>query len=120
MKMIVSPLERIEIMEAILKFMEDLFLTNGIVIAVGCFVLGEIIKHTLNFIPNQYIPLISGIAGLSLGVFVPSIMPETHPVIRAIEGLALGWAATGGVETVKKLKESICNKQKENEQEITK
>lgn len=97
-------------MEAVLQFIEELFLTNGIIIAVGCFVLGEIIKHALSFIPNQYIPLICGVVGLALGVFVPTIMPDTHPVIRAIEGLALGWAATGGVETVKKLKENISKK----------
>lgn len=92
-------------MNEILKFIEDLFLSNGIVIAVGCFVVGQIIKSALDMIPNKYIPLICGILGAVAGATIPGIFPDTHVVIAAINGLALGWAATGGVETIKGLKE---------------
>lgn len=91
-------------MENIMSFISDLFVTNGIVIAVGCFAVGQIIKSALDFIPNKFIPLICGILGALLGVLLPGLFPDTNPVICAINGLVLGWGATGGVETIKQLK----------------
>lgn len=89
-------------MENITAYISDLFLTNGIVIAVGAYVLGQIIK-TINFIPDKFIPLIGGTLGALAGVFVPVLFPEAHWFIALVNGLALGWAATGGYETVKNL-----------------
>lgn len=89
-------------MENITQYIADLFLTNGIVIAVGAFVLGQIIK-TINFIPDKYIPLIGGCLGALSGVFVPVLFPDVHWFIALVNGLALGWAATGGYETVTNL-----------------
>ena len=60
-----------------------------------CLSFGFIIKHSLDFIPNKYIPLIMGLLGVGLnvwlntGAFTPTIL---------LEGLASGLASTGAFE----------------------
>lgn len=73
-----------------------------VVIILGiCLSLGFIIKHSLSFIPNKYIPLIMGVVGvvlnvwLNVGLFTPEIL---------LGGLASGLASTGAFELVKNLK----------------
>lgn len=66
-----------------------------------CFGIGYIIKSSLDFIPNKYIPLILGVLGVLLNTwlngftFTPEIL---------LGGLASGLAATGAYEVVKNLK----------------
>lgn len=88
-------------MENIIEFIANLFVGEGILIAVAAFIIAEIIKKSLDFIPNKYIPLIGGIVGILLGLAVPGVFPDTAIAICAIKGLALGWAATGAWETFK-------------------
>lgn len=90
-------------MENVYEFIVNLFVGNGLIIAVGTFVLGMIIKQSIKFIPNDFIPLIGGIVGILLGIFIPDIFSGADLLTAGIEGLALGWAATGGYETVKNL-----------------
>ena len=90
-------------MEKILEFIANLFLTDGIIIAVAAFVIGEIIKG-FNKVPNNIIPLVAGIVGIILGIAIPNLFPDKDIVTSGVLGLALGWAATGGFETVKNLK----------------
>ena len=73
-----------------------------VVIVVGiCLATGYIIKHSLDFIPNKYIPLIMGILGVILnvwlngGAFTPEIL---------LGGLASGLASTGAFELGRNLK----------------
>lgn len=91
------------VMENILNYLQELFMSNGIAIAVGSFVIGEMIKKT-ELIDNKWIPLIGGGLGCVLGAVVPSFFPDTNIVVATINGLALGWAATGGYETFRNLK----------------
>ena len=71
-----------------------------IVMAI-CLGIGYIIKHSLDFIPNKYIPLIMGVLGvilniwLSGGAFTPEIL---------LGGLASGLASTGAFELGRNLK----------------
>lgn len=88
-------------MEAILQFILDLFLNNGIIIAVATFIIGEITKGLA--VPNKFIPLIGGIIGTILGLTIPGLFEGRDIITSGILGLALGWAATGGYETVKQL-----------------
>ena len=73
-----------------------------IVMAI-CLAVGYIIKHSLDFIPNKYIPLIMGILGVVLnvwlnnGLFTPEIL---------LGGLASGLASTGAFELGRNLKGS--------------
>ena len=71
-----------------------------VVVVTGiCFAVGYIIKNSLSFISNKYIPLIMATLGVGLnawvnaGLFTPEIL---------LGGLASGLAATGIFEIVKK------------------
>jgi hypothetical protein len=72
----------------------------AVVMAI-CFAIGYIIKHSLDFIPNKFIPLILGVLGVFLNIwlngwfFTPQIL---------LGGLASGLATTGAFELVKSLK----------------
>ena len=90
-------------MESIIDFIADLFLTNGIIIAVAAFVVGEILKG-FKKVPNNIIPLVGGILGIILGIAIPNLFEGKDIITSGIMGLALGWAATGGYETIKNLK----------------
>lgn len=70
-----------------------------ILIMAGCLGIGYIIKNSLDFIPNKYIPLILGVIGILLNIWMNlSITPEI-----VISGLASGLAATGIFEGVRNL-----------------
>lgn len=71
-----------------------------IVVMAICLCIGYVIKNSLDFIPNKYIPLIMGILGVVLNTwlngfgFTPDIL---------LGGLASGLASTGAFEAVKQL-----------------
>jgi Phage holin family Hol44, in holin superfamily V len=73
-----------------------------IVVAAICLAVGYVIKHSLDFIPNKYIPLIMAVLGVVLnvwvhsGVFTPDIL---------LGGLASGLASTGAFELVRNMKD---------------
>lgn len=90
-------------MDNILDFIMNLFVTDGIIIAVAAFVVGQIIKG-FKKIPNNIIPLVAGVLGIILGIVIPGLFPGKDIITSGVLGLALGWAATGGFETVKNLK----------------
>ena len=92
-------------MESIIDFIADLFLTNGIIIAVAAFVVAEILKG-FKKIPNNIIPLVGGILGIILGIAIPNLFEGKDIVTSGIMGLALGWAATGGYETIKNFRKA--------------
>ena len=90
-------------MENVFEFIFNLFLDNGIIIAVATFIVGQIIKG-FKQIPNNVIPLLGGIIGIILGVTIPGLFEGKDVITSGILGLALGWAATGGYETIKQIK----------------
>lgn len=85
--------------------MDATFLQEYLVLVVLgiCLCLGYIIKHSLDFIPNKYIPLIMGVLGTLLNAwlnewgFTPEIL---------LGGMASGLASTGAFELVRNLIES--------------
>ena len=90
-------------MENVFEFILNLFLNNGIIIAVATFIVGQIVKG-FKQIPNNVIPLLGGIIGTILGVTIPGLFEGKDVITSGILGLALGWAATGGYETIKQIK----------------
>ncbi len=74
-----------------------------IVVMAICFSVGYIIKHSLDFIPNKFIPLLMGILGILLNTwlngwaFTPQVL---------LGGLASGLASTGAFEMVRNLSNS--------------
>lgn len=79
------------------------FLQEFVVVIVMaiCLCVGYVIKHSLNFIPNKYIPLIMAILGVVLNVWLNSgaFTPEI-----LLGGLASGLASTGAFELGRNLK----------------
>lgn len=72
-----------------------------VILVVGiCLAVGYIIKHSLNFIPNKYIPLILGVLGILLNVWINNwaFTPEI-----LLGGLASGLASTGAFEMVRNI-----------------
>ena len=75
-----------------------------VVVVAICLAIGYIIKNSCPVIPNKYIPLIMGILGVILNVWLNawSFTPEI-----LLGGLASGLASTGAFELVR----NISNKE---------
>lgn len=78
------------------------FLSRYVVLVVLaiCLCLGYIIKHSISVIPNKYIPLIMGVVGILLNLWINGW--EFTPEIL-LGGLASGLASTGTHELVRNL-----------------
>jgi MFS superfamily sulfate permease-like transporter len=78
------------------------FLSQYVVVIVLliCLCLGYVIKHSISFIPNKYIPLIMAIVGTILNVWINgwNLTPEI-----LLGGLASGLASTGAFELVRNI-----------------
>lgn len=73
-----------------------------VVVLAICLCLGYIIKHSVSFIPNKFIPLIMAIAGIVLNVWISgwTITPEI-----LLGGMASGLASTGAFEMIRHISE---------------
>lgn len=71
-----------------------------IIVLAICLCLGYIIKHSISFIPNKYIPLIMAVVGTILNVWISGwkFTPEI-----LLGGLASGLASTGTYEMIKNI-----------------
>ena len=67
-----------------------------------CLALGYIIKHSLDFIHNKYIPLIMGIVGVLLNVWMNDWKFNLQILLG---GLASGLASTGAFEMVRNIRD---------------
>lgn len=61
-----------------------------VVVVVACLVLGYIIKSSIGFIPNKYIPSILAVLGAVLNPFISGWSIET-----VVYGACMGLASTG-------------------------
>ena len=72
------------------------------IVVVGiCLCVGYIIKNSLDFIPNKYIPLIMGVLGLVINILINLSTGINAEVI--LSGLFSGLASTGLYEMFKNL-----------------
>lgn len=78
------------------------FLARYVVLVVLaiCLCIGYIIKHSISFIPNKYIPLILGALGIVLNLWINGW--EFTPEVL-LGGLASGLASTGTHELIRHL-----------------
>ncbi len=78
------------------------FLNQYIVLLVVniCLCVGYIIKHSITFIPNKYIPLILAVLGTIINIWISGwkFSPEI-----LLGGLVSGLASTGSYEMVRNL-----------------
>lgn len=73
----------------------------SLVIVGICLCVGYIIKNSLDFIPNKYIPLIMGILGLIINVLINLSTGINAEVI--LGGLFSGLASTGLYEAFRNM-----------------
>lgn len=72
------------------------------IVVVGiCLCVGYIIKNSLDFIPNKYIPLIMGVLGLIINILINLSSGINAEVV--LVGLFSGLASTGLYEMFKNL-----------------
>lgn len=79
------------------------------VVVVGCLVVGYIIKHSLTFIPNNYIPAILAFVGIVLNLIVSGVSIES-----VVYGAVMGLSSTGMHQAFKQYVENAKN---ENDRE---
>ena len=78
------------------------FLNEYVVLVVMaiCLAIGYVIKHSLLFIPNKYIPLIMAVLGVVLNSWVNKVA-FTPDIL--LGGLASGLASTGAFVLIKNI-----------------
>lgn len=97
-------------MESVIQFIVEMALKEGMIITVGVFIIGELVKTFNSKKLNQFIPVIGVIMGITFALIIPSIMPDTDVVTKAILGGAFGWTATGAHEALKNILLAIKSK----------
>ena len=89
--------------EFVIEFISSI-ISSGLVIAVLCYVVGELIKTTFcSKIPNTYIPLITAVLGGLLVLVLPTVFSDQDLGTRIIYGILCGWSATGAYESFRHL-----------------
>lgn len=87
-------------MDNISTYIADLFLGNGIIIILGCFVVGMFLKGSSKKLPNKYIPYILVLVAIVLGFLIPGTYDD-EPVVSKIIILAfLGLSSVGFYEAI--------------------
>lgn len=87
-------------MEDILTNVSDLFIGNGIIIVIGCFVIGTILKGTIKKLPNKYIPYINSVVSVILGFAIPGTYDNENIIAKIIVLIFLGLSSTGMYEAI--------------------
>lgn len=88
-------------MDNILTSISDLFLGNGIVIIIGCMIVGLFVKGSFKKVPNKYIPFINIGISIILGFAIPGTFEGKDIVSKVILLMFLGLSSVG-------LYESFC------------
>lgn len=78
------------------------------VVMLGCLVVGYIIKNSLNFIPNKFIPTILAVLGATLNAFVSGFSLES-----IVYGAVMGLASTGMHQAFKQFIENTKTEETE-------
>ena len=87
-------------MEDILTNVSDLFVGNGIIIVIGCFVIGTILKGTIKKLPNKSIPYINSVVSVILGFAIPGTYDDENIIAKIIVLIFLGLSSTGMYEAI--------------------
>ena len=87
-------------MQDILTNVSDLFVGNGIIIVIGCFVIGTILKGTIKKLPNKYIPYINSVVSVILGFAIPGTYDDENIIAKIIVLIFLGLSSTGMYEAI--------------------
>lgn len=84
------------------KVLAGIFTGNGVIITIGCFVIGLFLKGSVKSLPNKYIPYINSLIAIILGFLIPDTYSDKPIVTKIILLAFLGVSSVG-------LYEYICN-----------
>lgn len=87
-------------MDDILTNITDLFLGNGIIIVIGCLIIGMFLKGSIKKLPNKFIPYINAIIAVILGFIIPGTFEEEFIVSKIILLMFLGFSSVGLYEAL--------------------
>lgn len=87
-------------MDDILTNISDLFLGNGIIIVLGCLIVGTFLKGSINKLPNKFIPYINACVAVILGFIIPGTFEDEPVVSKVILLVFLGLSSTGLYEAL--------------------
>lgn len=87
-------------MDDVLTNVSDLFVGNGLIIVLGCFVIGTILKGTITKLPNKYIPYINSVISVILGFVIPDTYDNENLISKIIILVFLGLSSTGMYEAI--------------------
>lgn len=87
-------------MDNLIDNMSSLFLGNGVIIILGCFVIGTVLKGSIKGLPNKYIPYINILVAIVLGFLIPGTYEEEPIVSKIILLSFLGLASVGVYEAL--------------------
>lgn len=72
------------------------------VIVAVCFCIGYVIKSSLDFIDNRYIPIVVATVGMAISIWQDGINPKSIAI-----GLVSGLASTGAFELIRNISEAF-------------
>ena len=84
------------------KVLAGIFDGNGVIITIGCFVIGLFLKGSIKGLPNKYIPYINSLIAIILGFLIPDTYSDKPIATKIILLAFLGISSVG-------LYEYICN-----------
>lgn len=82
-------------MEDIFTNITDLFIGNGVIIILGCFVIGTLLKGTFKSFPNKYIPHMNVIISIILGFIIPGTFTDMTIPSKVICLAFIGLSSVG-------------------------
>lgn len=87
-------------MDDILTNITDLFLGNGLIIVIGCFVVGMFLKGSIKNLPNKFIPYINIVVAIILGFVIPGTFEDEFIISKIIILAFLGLSSVGLYEVL--------------------
>lgn len=84
----------------ITQYIFDTFISEGLLVIIACYVLGNIITKLISKINNNHTVPILSVAGAVL-VLVLGTYPSDPVGVRIVKGCVLGWSSTGMHELFK-------------------
>lgn len=87
-------------MDEISLTITDIFLGNGIIIVIGCFIVGMFIKGSFKRFPNKYIPYVNALIAVVLGFAIPDTFDDKPVATKIILLLFLGLSSVGLYEAI--------------------
>ena len=86
----------------ITQYIFDTFISEGLLVIIACYVLGNVITKSIPKINNNHTVPILSVAGAAL-VLVLGTYPADPVGTRVLKGFILGWSSTGMHELFKAL-----------------